>query len=237
MRKASILTALVLAIAITYQFIGQARQREEMIALNVAQLLPAKIEGWEVEDRQVADSPDMVQAVESILRYDSAMFRVYKSGGVEITVYMSYWLPGKVHFENIDTHTPDVCWVTNGWTMEKLASPAPVSVGNQRITLPNYRRFKSNEATQTVLYWHYEGSKLLSSLSVDEAKVSFLGHAKTRLVNFYDSIGQAPKQQLFVRISSNWNLENQLDERPVRECLELLGKIQSGLVLYSKTSK
>ncbi len=82
---------------------------------SLASLVPEKIPGWTVKDQPIAETEEMKKAVDEMLNYDDAVYRIYTQGKTTISVYVAYWKPGKMSPRLIAGHTPDVCWVNNGW--------------------------------------------------------------------------------------------------------------------------
>ncbi len=215
-----------------FQILGPAAQRKNMSPPELAKLLPEEISGWAVENRPVADSPEMLKTVERVLDYDSAIFRIYKQGGVEISVYAAYWLPAKVPVTQVDAHTPDICWVANGWKMSKRQPLASQAVDGLSVPVPNVRDFQVSGQALSVIYWHINGSELRQGDSVWEATLSAAARVKRRIAQFKNIIFSPPDQQLFVRVSSNHDIADQLDSAPVKACLALVADALRGEVLY-----
>jgi len=237
MKKTFIFVGLVLIIAIGFQFFGLASKRKNLEAKTVGEFIPREIPGWTVEDKPVADSPEMQKVVNQVLNYDDAVFRIYRKGGKEISVYVAYWLPGKIHPTGIDAHTPDVCWVANGWEMQKMSALASQREGADEIAVPNYRKFKVGAQSLSVVYWHFNGVKLRQSDSVRVSKLSFESTVMRRVKQIYGDIVAPAEQQVFMRISSNGDISSEFDELPVKSCLQFLARVQGGDLLYENSAK
>ena len=200
-------------------------------------LLPKSLPGWTCMDLPIAESPELQRRVEEVLSYDAALFRIYKKGDKELSIYAAYWLPGKVHYQNIDTHTPDICWVKNGWQMEKLAPMDSQLLGDVEVEIPNRRIFRINSSRVTVLFWHIEGDVVRKSRSRNESRISFWERASIRLGNFLSALRDEPQQQLFIRLSSNGNVWEDLEEAPTLAVLEWIAEAKSGRRFYSLPAK
>lgn len=234
MKKASIVLILgVFVVAVAMQFFGGQRERDRMVAPHVANLLPKAFPGWTVEDRPVADSPDLQKAVKSILSYDDAVFRIYRKGDVEIAVYLAYWLPGKIDPEMVDGHTPDICWPANGWKMTVLPPLAARSVDGVSLPLPNHRHFTAPGQDLTVLFWQINGHQIRQSFSTDEAHIPFMQRARRRVVRIWNAVTQPAGQQVFLRVSSNRPIDGQLGEPPLQACFGLLARGLKGENFYT----
>jgi len=221
--------ALLLFVAVTYQFIGPYSQRSRMPVPEFDRYLPAQIPGWTVENKPIADSPEMLRVVETLLRYDAAFFRVYRKGSQEISIYLAYWLPGKVHPQSIDAHTPDVCWVANGWDMRILPPLPPfLSAAGPVVPKTNHREFTVQGSNLDVLYWHINGLNFRQSQSVDEMYLSKSDYWKRRAQNAWVSLTAGAQEQLFVRVSVNGDMHTFLDDAPMKSALELIGAALNG---------
>ncbi|CAM2916592.1 exosortase-associated EpsI family protein [Rariglobus hedericola] len=223
-----------LILATGFQFFGLANQRKNLISPDVSRLIPNSIPGWLVEDKPIAESPEMQRAVSEVLNFDSAVFRVYRRGSDEITVYMAYWLPGKIHPQGVDAHTPDICWPNNGWKMTKLPKLTDqVLESGRSLAVPNNRRFMAGGQDLTVLFWHINGHKIRQSFSVFEEGMGMVERTKRRIYQVWTSVTTPAQQQLFIRISSNRDITQQLNEPPIRACTGLMDRVIGGENLYT----
>ena len=232
-----ILIFIFLLIGASVQYMGLSRARDNLSPPDLGGLIPQEIPGWVIEDKPIAESPELMNKVEQILNFDSAVFRSYKQGDLEISVYIAYWLPGKVPVSIVDAHTPDICWVANGWQMERLSALAdyPMKSGT-RISIPNYRKFhmKFSSDPISVIYWHFDGQHLREQKSRREGAMSSMERVKNRLAHFRNIIFSPPAQQVFIRISSNKEIsqESVLGSIPVQACFELQESLMAGEQLY-----
>jgi hypothetical protein len=142
---------------------------------SLAKILPENPAGWTSLDKPIAESEELKAAVQEALNYDDAIFRIYQRNGEFFAVYAAHWRPGKMSKKSIATHTPDVCWVGNGWNREKDAEQRPLAGGPSEAEqvrdaqvkaglLPaQFRIFSGeNRATQHLVFWHINGGKAIS---------------------------------------------------------------------------
>lgn len=228
--KKTVVILFVLCLAVFLQIKGGGNRHKNLVALDLNEVFPREVSGWVVEDRPIAESPEMKKAVEEILNYDSALLRVYRRGREEISIYAAYWIPGKIYPQAIDAHTPDICWTANGWKMEKLPSLGAQFIESVKIEVPNNRLFTANDQSVFVVYWHINGAALRRSYSVTEEKLS----VRQRLEKIWALATEPAQQQLFVRISSNQRIEGRLGEAPVRETLAVLARALRGEAFFIK---
>jgi hypothetical protein len=219
----------VFVFSVYYQFVGPYARRGQMNVPDFDKYLPKEVSGWGVQDKPIADSPEMLRAVEALLRYDAAVFRVYRKGDLEISVYLAYWLPGKVHPQNIDAHTPDVCWVANGWGMRVLPDRMLISdMPNIGVPFTNYREFTVHGSRLEVLYWHINGVVFRQSNSVDELALPEKQQWERKMKNYWASLTAGTKEQLFVRISVNGKMSAALSADPGLDVLNLIKSALKG---------
>lgn len=214
-----LLAVTILTIATFGQLLGKASKRDSLIAPNLSDMMPQQMAGWTVVNRPIADSPELLQMVEKVLNFDSALHRVYTQGNKEFTLFAAYWLPGKIHPSLVDAHTPDVCWVANGWSMDYLPALNDVVCSDVVIPINNHRRFYTNNQQMTVLYWHLDGSAFRENQSVAERFLSLKQKILRRFNQVFDSITQSARPQLFVRISTSGEIKNEINTSPVKEIL------------------
>jgi hypothetical protein len=213
---------------------GRYGRLENLKVIDFRSLLPSEISGWVVKDLPIADTPEMMEAVNSILNYDAYVYKSYTQADVTINVYVAYWMPARVHPELVEAHTPDVCWVANGWKMSVLPSLGKVEVeGGRVIPLNYYRRFEIGGANENyVLFWQVSGHDIRAMTSTDVELLPPLTRAKRRIMQVIDTITSPPGQQLFVRISANKPLEELLDDKPFKAVFQMTGRLLGGENLY-----
>ena len=164
--------------------------------------------GVKIEFLPLATSYEMKQRINEALNYDDAIYAVLQSGRSRIYVYIAYWSTGKMSSRLIAGHTPDICWVCNGWVVEKAESEYRVQDGKNRRYIPaEYRIMSSKHDRQHVLFWHIADRKSISYKTQG---------APPWYATFTDIMNNGARQrpeQIFIRINSNddlsvwpWNL-------------------------------
>jgi len=72
-------------------------------------LLPPSPSGWTMKEKPIADTPEIQQAVGELLNFSDGVFADYtNAAGDRLSVYIAYWVPGKMLYPLIDNHTPDI---------------------------------------------------------------------------------------------------------------------------------
>lgn len=235
MKKLVIISLLLVAVAAVFvQYNGMANKRKNLASPDLGKLIPSEIPGWTIEDKPIAATPEMQKAVDSLLNFDAGILRVYKQGTLEITVYMAYWLPAKVPAEIVDAHTPDICWVLNGWQMTKCAPLPDQSTPTGLVALPNVRQFDVSGTQLSVVYWHMKDHKIRTNNPLLIRGLSFFQHVKWRFTQFWQLITSTPSEQIFIRISANQDIAEIIQTDPIQFILDLIAQIQSNRVLATE---
>jgi hypothetical protein len=164
-------------------------------------ILVSELEGWRIQDVPIADTEEMKAQVESRLVYDDSVVRLYERGNTSVMVYVAYWSPGKMPYRMVGAHSPDTCWVQNGWTRRDRSQWATCPNG-QAIRQPiEWGTYARPGTLQHVLFWHLVGGE---SYGFDQLG----GHNVWGVFHDYKRFGlQQRREQFFVRISANRPLE------------------------------
>lgn len=196
-----VLAAVLLAGAISLVLYGEHRPVTRRFQGHVADLLPsaAALPGWTVEDRPVADTPEMQKRVGEILNFDDAVYRIYVRAGDRFSVYVAYWTPGKMSHRLVATHTPDVCWVGGGWKIETAASG--VKLGGMETLPAEKRAMIIHDTKEYVVFWHRVGQEAVSygTRGIPPWYSPLLDICQRGL--------RQRQEQFFVRVSSNRPVE------------------------------
>jgi hypothetical protein len=170
--------------------VGSRRSRAESArAPDLTELLPAAPAGW-----AVADTP--MEPYTDTLHTKALVERVYTRGEEHLTLYLAYWLPGQAAVSLVDAHTPDACWPGTGWEAEGvLTDRAALAVGGRTLPPAECRRFAKGSFKTYVWFWHLHGGRPISYVDP---------YSAVRLLGLAWRYGfSPPKDQLFVRVSSN----------------------------------
>lgn len=184
-----------LASALAYQAFIWKPERKELVEL--AKAVPAEFDGWEISDHPLADSEEMQDRVSDILNFTDAIFRTYKQGSTEISVYVAYWEPRKMPVRLVQAHTPDICWVRNGWAVEDSEYSVNLECNAGSLMPAEFRVMTKDPALQYVYYWHVIGNEIYVN----------------RIVGTWDRLDplkslfrlglNQQREQFFVRVASN----------------------------------
>ena len=169
-----LLLAAGLVLAVGLQWLGGRADPNYVPPPPLASLLPKAITGWEAVDQPLAASEEERAMVSELLNYNDAVFRVYRRGTQQFTVYAAHWDPGRMSPRLVASHTPDVCWAGNGWVrlpeMEKKPDAGGDTEGAQLVRLEaraglqpaQFRVFQNSDSVQHLIFWHIHGREGLS---------------------------------------------------------------------------
>lgn len=129
---------------------------------DLIKLLPETTGGWLGREEPLGPSEFVSGAAARILNFDDYAYRIYRKGGRSFGVYVAYWAPGRMPTHKVASHTPDRCWVENGWKCDEYRFAVPVSAGEEPLKPAEWRKFSppGGGGTQYVLYWHLVGDEL-----------------------------------------------------------------------------
>ena len=217
--KNTLIFAVILLIAATGLIVyGSTRIPEPTFHGKLADLLPEPPPGWTMVKKAIADTPEMKAAVDELLNYDDGVFVDYTNGTDRLSVYIAYWTPGRMSQRLVASHTPDVCWVGNGWKKESSETVTGLTAGGEALPPAEGRLFTINGSGEYVWFWHLVGG---------DAKSYATGNVPPWYAPLSDLVAKGLNQreeQFFIRLSSNVPLTS-------KELKPLMEKVISGLPL------
>jgi len=183
-------------------------------------IVPENLDGWAVRDLDMAESPEASARVSDFLNFDDALFRVFERGDTFVGLYIAYWTPGKASYRWAGAHTPDTCWVLNGWTREERRYSIPFEHEDTSFEPAEFGVYAKDGSAQNVYFWHLVGGE------------SF-GYSQKGTPNIFASLIDVKhhglnlrQEQFFIRLSSNKDLD-ELKQTPgfdrILDGLESLG--------------
>lgn len=183
---------LILGLGVIMYF-DSPHPREARWSGKLEQVLPSETEipGWVITREELAATPELRNVVVRALNFDDAVHVSFRRGVERISLYIAYWKPGRMPHRSIAGHTPDICWVGNGWEVLDV-SPHAAWVKNFPA---EQRTMHQAGVIEHVVFWHLVGGRVHS---YGKGKPPW--HAM-----FGDLIERGFKQreeQVFVRISA-----------------------------------
>jgi len=176
-------------------------QEQQTKTLPLSELIPNNIPGWKSKEVPIAQTEELRERVVTFLNFDDHISRSYTRGSDHINIYIAYWLPGKTTPRLVGAHTPDTCWVQNGWTRESRDHNIERKLYDIPLKPLEYGTYKKEAVSENVLFWHIVGDRTYT-------------YDQTNLHNIYavfkdiKTFGLRQKrEQFFIRISSNLSLD------------------------------
>ena len=168
---------------------------------TLSELVPSTLAGWKIDDMNMAESPGSSARISNFLNFDDALFRVFKKDDTTIGLYIAYWSPGKTSYRWAGMHTPDTCWVQNGWTRTHREYSIPFSHGDAQCQPAEFGIYEKNGDAQQVHFWHLVGGQAFGYKQ--EGGHNILG----ALIDIKHHGLNLRQEQFFIRLSSNAPLE------------------------------
>ncbi len=190
---------------------------------ELARRLPDSLNGWSVKDEPLGSSEFLSEETSRILNFDDYAYRIYERGGRKLGVYVAYWAPGRMPTNKVASHTPDRCWVENGWKCTESRFNVNVGAGGQNYKSAQWRLFvpPGGGPKQFVLYWHLVGGELYDYGD----RVNTRPHPVKWI---RDSLAYAMKgsgEQYFIRLTSDLPMDDLLEDPSLNRLWTELGEI------------
>lgn len=227
MRKIIVILGLVVVLAVagsmlytTYFYHPEAHMKGKL-----EEILVSELPGWRVEDLDLASSEEMQERVAQILNYSQALFRSYTRGDVQVGVYVGYWEPKMMPVRQVQAHTPDVCWVRNGWELTDGQYAVLFKAQGDPLRPAEVRELQKQGHVQYVAYWHIIGERTYVNRTGTDGQWDRLDPIKSL---FRFGLHQQ-EEQFFIRISSNRPLDQIWDDPDFQQIIEPLKEMALSL--------
>lgn len=184
---------------------------------SLAEIVPQKLDGWRIEDQNMADSPESSARISQFLNFDDALYRVFRKGDTFVGLYIAYWTPGKASYRWAGAHTPDTCWVQNGWTCLDREYSIPFSSGETKFQPAEFGVYAKDGTEQNVYFWHLVGGEAFGYKQQG-------GHnILAALIDVKNYGLNLRQEQFFIRLSSNQTIE---ELKKMDGFMEILGSLE-----------
>ena len=181
--------------------------------------IPTDIPGWTSRDLSIAETVELQKAVASTLQFDDMLTRGYTNGRHDLTVYVAYWRPGKVPPRSVGVHTPDTCWIQNGWIRRGRDYSVPLTADIGPLKPAERGIYEFNGLVLYVLFWHLVGGE---PYAYQQEGL----HSLTAPLKDLFTFGLRQRHdQLFVRLASNEPFEQIWRDPGLQSLLSALGKL------------
>ena len=185
----------------------------------LSHIVPEELNGWKIIDQDMAESPESSERISDFLNFDDALFRIFKKGDTFVGLYIAYWLPGKASYRWAGAHTPDTCWVQNGWTRLDRKYCIPFQNEETPFQPAEFGIYEKDGSTQNVYFWHLVGGEAF-------------GYEQEGGHNIFAALLDIKKyglnlrnEQFFIRLSSNKKIEELKKVGGFNQILDSLNEI------------
>lgn len=228
---------LLLLTAVTVAVVPRFLSKQEVtLRARLADVMPLSLPGWEVKEIPIAESEEMLKRVEAILEYDDAVYRIYRKGALEVQVYVAYWRPGSVPYGQAGAHTPDTCWIYNGWSCSNRLRAQVGILGQSELVPYEFGVFSKTGQTLEVIFWHLVGGNPYGY--VQEGWRNGVKGYLERLPRLLDDLRahgfNLAQEQLVIRVSTNGRLEQLWVDR---DFITLMGQLRPLGIFQGKDQK
>lgn len=185
----------------------------------LSDIVPENLNGWRVKDLDMAESPESSARISDFLNFDDALFRVFEKGDTFVGLYIAYWTPGKASYRWAGAHTPDTCWVQNGWTCLERDYSIPFQSEGRPFQPAEFGIYEKGGSAQNVYFWHLVGGEAFGYNQEGGHNIfAALIDIKKHGLNLRD-------EQFFIRLSSNKKIDELKRIDGFNEILESLSGI------------
>ena len=185
----------------------------------LSDIVPEELNGWKIIDQDMAESPESSERISDFLNFDDALFRIFKKGDTFVGLYIAFWLPGKASYRWVGAHTPDTCWVQNGWTRLDRKYCIPFQNEETPFQPAEFGIYEKDGSTQNVYFWHLVGGEAF-------------GYEQEGGHNIFAALLDIKKyglnlrnEQFFIRLSSNKKIEELKKVGGFNQILDSLNEI------------
>tara|TARA_X000000950_G_scaffold164007_1_gene200471 strand:+ start:7964 stop:8650 length:687 start_codon:yes stop_codon:yes gene_type:complete len=186
---------------------------------QLSYIVPEELNGWKIIDQDMAESPESSERISDFLNFDDALFRIFKKGDTFIGLYIAYWLPGKASYRWAGAHTPDTCWVQNGWTRLDRKYRIPFQNEETPFQPAEFGVYEKDGSAQNVYFWHLVGGEAF-------------GYEQEGGHNIFAALLDIKKyglnlrnEQFFIRLSSNKKVDELKKLEGFKQILDSLSEI------------
>jgi hypothetical protein len=192
----------------------------------LSDIVPKQLNGWKITDQDMAESPESSERISDFLNFDDALFRIFKNGDTFVGLYIAYWLPGKASYRWAGAHTPDTCWVQNGWTRQDRKYRIPFQNEETLFQPAEFGIYEKDGSAQNVYFWHLVGGEAFGYEQEGGHNIfAALLDIKKHGLNLRE-------EQFFIRLSSNKKLDELKKIEGYKQILDSLHEIGLGKKSY-----
>lgn len=168
----------------------------------LAESISAGIPGWDSRDLPLAATEQVENAALKKLNFSDHVYRSYTRGNLRVSVYVAYWEPLQMPVRQVGSHTPDVCWLLNGWECTDKEEDVFLTLDDTVLKSTEKRSYAINGSEEYVLFWHLINGKAFKAKN----QMGMWDRWNMLTDHFRFGLNQKP-EQYFIRLSSNQPFE------------------------------
>jgi hypothetical protein len=218
----------LLAVALTFQFfLSPVDRKDSVSSIQLARRLPSALPDWRMKELPLGPNEFLERRSAEVLMCDEFVFREFSQGKTTFSVFSSYWGPKKMPTRLVSIHTPDRCWIENGWTCPKQVYGANVESASQRLLGAQWRLFNPPQSREDVfvLFW-----LMIDGKPYDFGRrLNLVPNPIRWWVDVIDEARSGSKEHLFVRLTSNRPFDELRGDPGWEEVLGALAKLGLGV--------
>ena len=206
----NILVGFSVLIVVSLQLVAWAMPASpNVIDRLLSDIIPSEIEGFEFEILPLESIGITLKDIDKHLGHDDIFYGKYTHENFAVNVYVSFWKPGKSPYDLAGYHSPDVCWLSQGWVREDREYAVEKKLGHISLKPVEFGVYSMDGAQTEVLFWHLIGGKP-NRYKTAVFHTTMAARFDRMLNMFRDAkrlgIGN-PSEQLFIRISSETSFD------------------------------
>lgn len=189
--------------------------------------IPYEMDGWASKDSGLGDTEEVQRAAEKVLNVTDYVNRTYSKNGTDFTVYIAYWKPDTMEIHRASSHSPDRCWVANGWKNidSKKKEFKSLDIGDEKLLGGSSRAYtlptEMGIVKRYVWYWHIVDGFPYNYGKSDNFTPTFSNWLK----GVFSAAIKGMPEQYFVRVDSSVPLENLKSDPGFIKVMKALGKL------------
>ncbi len=193
--------------------------------------IPDKFMGVTSVEKPLGATEEVNRASEKILNVSDYLHREYTlSSGKKFTLYISYWEPGKEPIQMASTHTPDRCWINNGWVCNnetrRLDDIIELDGCEKKLKPARYGEYTSpaselvSPQTRYAWYWFLVNGEVYKFSKTNRFLSPYLWIKST-----FKYIEQKALEMYFVRVDADFPVDILRTDKEFQQLLTYLGNM------------
>ena len=162
LRLALVITGGLMLLTLAFGLVHQAIffDPEPSFEGDLKDRIATDVPGWESQEVELADTPEMLRTTESLLNFTQAFSWQYSRRGTVFSVYVGYWAPKTMAVREVQAHTPDVCWLKNGGERLSKTHGVKLAAKGRPLFPAEHRIIDMGNGPIHTYFWHVVGNRV-----------------------------------------------------------------------------